>query len=73
MEKQSLYQSGMGMLLYLVKHLRLDIANAVCKCTKVLDGATMYAYHEVLHIIKYILNPKDYGLIIHVRNIYHGI
>ncbi len=43
-EKQSLYRSGIGMLLYLIKHSRPDIANAVRECTKVLDGATMYAY-----------------------------
>ena len=28
-EKQALYRSGLGMLLYLVKHSRPDIANAV--------------------------------------------
>ncbi|KAL7455417.1 LOW QUALITY PROTEIN: hypothetical protein ACHAXS_000892 [Conticribra weissflogii] len=58
----NLYQSGIGILLYLVKRSRPDIANAVCKCTKVLDGATTYAYHEMLHIIKYLLDTKDYGL-----------
>ncbi len=50
------------MLLYLVKHSRPDIANAVCECTKVLDGVTMYAYCEMLHIIKYVHDTKDYGL-----------
>ncbi len=62
MAEQSLYQSGIEILLYLVKRSRPDIANAVCKCTKVLDGATTYAYHEMLHIIKYLLDTKDYGL-----------
>ncbi len=62
MAEQSLYQSGIGILLYLVKRTRPDIVNAVCKCTKVLDGATTYAYHEMLHIIKYLLDTKDYGL-----------
>ena len=61
-EKQSLYRSGIGMLLYLIKHSRPDIANAVCECTKVLDGAMEYAYHEMLRIIKYVLDTKDYGL-----------
>lgn len=37
-------------------------ANTVCKCTKVLDGATTYTYCEMLHIIKYTLSTKDYGL-----------
>ncbi len=48
MAEQSQYQSGMGMLLYLVKHSRSDIANSVRECTKVLDGATTYAYCELL-------------------------
>ncbi len=50
------------MLLYLIKHSRQDIANAVHECTKVVGGATRYAYCEMLHIIKYVLNTKDYGL-----------
>ena len=37
---QSLYRSGVGMLLYLVKHSRPDIANATRELSKVLDGAT---------------------------------
>ncbi len=50
------------MLLYLVKHSRPDIANAVRECTKVLDGVTMYKYHEMLSIIKYMIDTKDFGL-----------
>ena len=50
------------MLLYLVKHSRPDIANAVRECTKVLDGATMYAYRGMMRIIKYVLHTSDYGL-----------
>ena len=61
-EKQALYRSGLGMLLYLVKHSRHDIANAVQECTKVLDGANEKAYQEMLHIIKYVLNTKNLEL-----------
>ena len=39
-EKQTLYRSGVGMLLYLVKHSRPDIANCVRELSKVLDGTT---------------------------------
>jgi hypothetical protein len=39
-EEQTKYRSGVGMLLYLVKHSRPDIAHAVRLSTKVLDGAT---------------------------------
>jgi hypothetical protein len=37
---QTKYHSGVGMLLYLVKHSRPEISNAVRELTKVLDDAT---------------------------------
>jgi hypothetical protein len=39
-EMHSLYRTGTGMLLFLVKHSRPDIANAVRELTKLLDGPT---------------------------------
>ena len=44
---QSLYLSGIGMLLYLVKHSRPDIANATRELSKVLDGATTSSFKEM--------------------------
>ena len=41
------YHSGVGMLLYLVKHSHPDIANTVRELSKVLDGANMAAYKEM--------------------------
>ncbi|KAL7501989.1 hypothetical protein ACHAXN_000113 [Cyclotella atomus] len=61
-EKQSLYRSGVGMLLYLVKYLRPDIANAVRELSKVLDGSTKASFKEMLRVIKYILDTKEMGL-----------
>lgn len=61
-EKQSLYRSGVGMLLYLVKYSRPDIANAVRELSKVLDGSTEASFKEMLRVIKYILDTKDMGL-----------
>jgi hypothetical protein len=60
-EKQSLYQSGVGML-YLVKYSRPDIANAVGELSKVLDGSTEASFKEMLRVIKYILDTKEMGL-----------
>jgi hypothetical protein len=37
-KEQSKYHSGVGILLYLVKHSRLDMSNAVRQLTKVLIG-----------------------------------
>jgi hypothetical protein len=40
------------MLLYLIKHSRRDISNAVRELTKCLDGATPEAFKEMLRVIK---------------------
>lgn len=63
-ERQSDYRSGVGMLLFLVKHTRPDLANPVRELSKCMDGATEAAMKELLRVIKYTLDTKDYGLII---------
>ena len=50
------------MLLYLVKHSRPDIANAVRELSKVLDCSNNGAYKEMLRCIKYVLDTKSLGL-----------
>ena len=47
-KQQQEYQSGVGTLLYLTKHLRPDIANAVCKLSKSMDGASKLQFREML-------------------------
>ncbi len=59
---QKLFRSGVGMLLYLVKHSRPDISNAVRELSKVLDGATPAAFKEMLRVIKFVLDTKSKGL-----------
>jgi hypothetical protein len=61
-EDQKLYRSGVGMLLYLTKHSRPDISNAVRELSKVMDGAT--EAHMMLRGVKYILDTKDKGLLL---------
>jgi len=61
-EMQSEYMSGVGMLLYLVKYSRPDIANAVRELTKCMDGATPAAYKEMLRLIKFVQCTKTWGL-----------
>ena len=56
------YRSGVGVLLYLVKHTRPDIANCVRELSKCLDGSTPASYKELLRVIKYVLDSKDMGL-----------
>ena len=50
------------MLLYLVKHSRPDIANAVRELSKVADGATEAHWKALLRVIKYVLSTENYGL-----------
>jgi hypothetical protein len=61
-EQQKLYRSGVGMLLYLIKHSRPDISNAVRELTKCMDKATPEAYHQMLRCIKYVSDTKTLGL-----------
>ena len=46
-EEQKLYQTGVGMLLYLVKYLRPDIANAVRELSKGMKEVTPDAMKEL--------------------------
>ncbi len=62
MEEKSLHWSGFGILLYLVKHSRPGIANAVYEYRKVLDGATVYACCGMMSIIKYVIDTSNNGL-----------
>ena len=50
------------MLLYLVKHSRPDIANATRELSKCMDRATPAAFKEMLRVIKFVPDTKDYGL-----------
>ena len=61
-EEQAVFRSGTGMLLYLVKHSRPDIANPVRELTKCMDGATPAAFKEMLRVIKHVLDTKTLGL-----------
>ena len=46
-EMRTRYRSGVGMLLYLVKHSRPDIANSVRELSKVMDNPTIYSMKEL--------------------------
>ena len=63
-DDQKLYRSGVGMLLYLTKHSRPDISNAVRELSKVMDGATEAHMKMMLRCIKYILDSQEKGLLI---------
>ena len=55
---QKRYRSGVGTLLYLVKHSRPDIANSVRELSKVIRSATLGNYRTLLRSIKYVIDTK---------------
>ena len=61
-DDQKIFRSGVGMLLYLVKHSRPDIANAVRELSKSMDGATLAGLKELKRVIKYVIDTEEYGL-----------
>ena len=58
-DTQQRFQSGVGMLLWLAKHSRPDISNAVREVSKVMNGAMRAHYKYMLRIIKYVSDTKD--------------
>ena len=47
-KQQQEYQPGIVTLLYLTKHSRPDITNAVCELSKSMDGASKLQFREML-------------------------
>jgi hypothetical protein len=60
--RDSRYKSGVGMLMYLLKHSRPDITNPIREITKVPGRCTQAAYKEMPRCIKFVLDTKLKGL-----------
>ena len=58
-ERHKIYRSRVGMLLYLVKHSRPDIAIGVRELSKVLVGPSEAAYKDMLRMVKFVLETKN--------------
>jgi hypothetical protein len=52
-KNQSRFRSGMGILLYLIKHSRPDIANVERELSKFTDGATLAEYKKHFKVIRF--------------------
>ena len=63
--EQCEFCSGVGMLLFLVKHSRPDLANPTRELAKVMDGGTKDHQKELYRVIKYVLDTKKDAL--HLR------
>jgi hypothetical protein len=61
-DQQTKYRSGVGMLLYLVKHARFVIANSARELSKVADGATTAHWKLLLRCIKYVITTENLAL-----------
>ena len=63
-EEQSEFISGVGSLLYLLKHSRTDLLNSVHELTKVMDRANK-AHQKMLYcVIKHVQDTKNRKLIL---------
>ena len=61
-ENQKLYQSGVGILLYLSKYTRPDISNGIRELSKNMDRASTNDLGALMKMIKYVLETKERGL-----------
>jgi hypothetical protein len=59
---QSRYRSGVGMLLCLTKYSRPDLCNVVRELSKCMDKATIGTYLEMLQVIKFVIDTKNFSL-----------
>jgi hypothetical protein len=50
------------MLLFFIKYSRPYLANVVRELSKCMDGANLAAYKEMLRVVKFVLDTKDYCL-----------
>ena len=61
-EDNETYRSGVGTLLYLIKHSRPDISNPVRELSKTMDAPAPAHLKEMYKLIRFVLSTKDYGL-----------
>ena len=68
-EDHETYRSGVGTLLYLMKHSRPDICNPVREPSKTMDAPAPAPVHlkEMYKVIRHVLSTKGYGLKFELR------
>ncbi len=60
--KQTRYQSGVGTLLYIIKHSRPDLSNAVRELSKAMDQADESCYKLMLSVINHLKFTQCLGV-----------
>jgi len=56
------FRTGVGMLLYFVKHSRPDLSNPVRELSKVMNGATSGHLKSLYRVIKFVLDSQHISL-----------
>jgi hypothetical protein len=59
---RSIFRSGVGMLLYLIKYYWPDLCHVVRELSKQIDKVTMGTYLEILRIVKFVIDTKTFCL-----------
>jgi hypothetical protein len=59
---QGRYRSAVGMLLYLTKYSQPDLCNVVRELAKCMDKATKGTYLEILRVVKFVIDTKNFCL-----------
>ena len=67
-EMQTRYRSGVGMLLYLVKISRPDLANCTRELSKVMDKSNIHHYNLMLRAVKYVGETNKKCLTLKLRS-----
>ena len=63
-DEQMEYRSGVGSLLYLLKHSRPELSNCVRELSKVMDGANKKHQKALYRVIKFVEETKNRKLIL---------
>ena len=61
-KEHKIYRSGVGTLLYLMKHSRPDICNPVRELSKTMDAPAPAHLKEMYNVIRHVLSTKGHGL-----------
>ena len=61
-DQQKLYRSGVGMLLYLLKHSRPNLSNPIRELSKGMDLTGLVHMKELKRVVKYVIETKEKGL-----------
>ena len=60
-EEHKVFRNGVGMLIFLVKYSRPDIANAIRELSKAMPSPSPVAVKELMRVLKFVIDTKSLG------------